>query len=181
MIAMFEEQLVKSCSPTLAGLKTGNLFRYMYGENESEEVEKCTKELQRKGIDITVMRRDREYTLVYVYRKKHLYNDLRKEGVGDFLSGIGYDHTNINAAIERLKERMADEEFPHEVGLFLGYPLHDVLGFINNNGRECKFCGCWKVYDNEHQIKEQFMQFKECRKTFVERYNAGARLQQLAI
>ena len=178
---MFEESLVRNCSPTLAGLKTGNLFRYIYGNKDMDEIERCADELRKKDISITIMRGDGEFYLVYIYRKKLLHDDLRKEGVGDFLSGIGYDPTDTDAAIERLRERMDDEEFPHEVGLFLGYPLHDVLGFINNNGRDCRFCGCWKVYDNEHQVKEQFLKFKECRRTLVEQHNAGVGLLQLAM
>ena len=37
-------------------------------------------------------------------------------------------------------------KFPHEIGIFLGYPLADVAGFIRNKGRNCKCIGTWKVY-----------------------------------
>lgn len=30
-------------------------------------------------------------------------------------------------------------------GLFLGYPLEDVKGFIENNGRNCKSCGVFRI------------------------------------
>lgn len=33
--------------------------------------------------------------------------------------------------LEQLRSRLhGSEEFPHEIGVFLGYPLNDVLGFI---------------------------------------------------
>ena len=47
--------------------------------------------------------------------------------------------------LARLIERLKDaDEFPHEIGLFLGYPPEDVEGFIQEpNGQ--KYTGIWKV------------------------------------
>ena len=62
----------------------------------------------------------------------------------------GYTDTSVDGAIEWLRMRLASGDgFPHEIGLFLGYPVEDVLGFIENAGQNCKCCGCWKVYCNE--------------------------------
>lgn len=54
------------------------------------------------------------------------------------------------------------EKFPHEIGLFLDYPLVDVIGFIRNTGKNCKCSGCWKAYGNA----------KEAEKTFADTKNA---------
>lgn len=40
------------------------------------------------------------------------------------------------------------EDFPHEMGILLGYPVEDVEGFIINNGKNELYTGYWKVYDN---------------------------------
>ena len=45
-------------------------------------------------------------------------------------------------------------EFPHEIGLFLGYPPEDVQGFLEN--RLCKCVGCWKVYGDEQAAQNGF-------------------------
>ena len=37
-------------------------------------------------------------------------------------------------------------DFPHEIGVFLGYPLEDVVGFIRHRGKCFTCCGCWKSY-----------------------------------
>jgi len=39
--------------------------------------------------------------------------------------------TVLNALIERVVRTLG---FPHEIGVFLGYPLEDVMGFISNKG-----------------------------------------------
>lgn len=51
--------------------------------------------------------------------------------------------------------------FPHEVGLFLGYPLDDVTGFIEQKGKNYKCCGIWKVYGNEKQTQMLFPETEE--------------------
>ena len=43
--------------------------------------------------------------------------------------------------------------FPHEIGLFLGYPFEDVMGFIENKGENYLCSGCWKVYSCEQDAR----------------------------
>ena len=65
------------------------------------------------------------------------------------------------SCLERLKSRlMHTDEFPHEIGIFLGYPLDDVKGFIDNAGQNSKCTGCWKVYCNECEAIKTFAKFK---------------------
>lgn len=47
----------------------------------------------------------------------------------------------LEQLLERLSGRIsASEDFPHEIGLFLGYPVDDVTGFIQNKGRNYLLC-----------------------------------------
>ena len=52
-------------------------------------------------------------------------------------------------------------DFPHEVGLFLGYPVEDVIGFIENKGKNCLCCGCWKCYSNACAAQKAFDKFRK--------------------
>jgi hypothetical protein len=54
-------------------------------------------------------------------------------------------------------------QFPHEIGLFLGYPIDDVLGFVKHKGRNYKLCGYWKVYGNVEKAKNNFHCYELCR------------------
>ena len=178
---MLQEHLIRNCAPTLAGIKSGNLFRYRYGSDLKHELNEWNSRLNSKGVFISLLKRDREYVSVYVYRKEMVLKEMRAVCVSSFLSGLGYDCRNMDEMIDHLRGRMLAEDFPHEIGLFLGYPLCDVLGFINNCGRDCRFCGCWKVYENEHQTKEQFARFRECRDEFLRKFNSGADADDLAV
>ena len=55
----FEQYLIDNCSPTLASLKTANLFNYRYSSTDelNKAVERWNKELSGKGITVTVLRK----------------------------------------------------------------------------------------------------------------------------
>lgn len=63
--------------------------------------------------------------------------------------------------------------FPHEIGIFLGYPLEDVKGFIENSGRHFKICGQWKVYSDTKRAEKLFAKYAECSDRFVLVYHKG--------
>ena len=68
---------------------------------------------------------------------------------------------------------------PHEIGLFLGYPLCDVKGFIYNNGKNYKFSGPWKVYDNESETILYFDKCKQCTNLYCNLFKSGFSLDKL--
>jgi len=60
----------------------------------------------------------------------------------DIIETLGYDSENTDYCVaclaRRMKENVARDSFPHEVGFFLGYPPEDVVGFMKHNAKECK-------------------------------------------
>ena len=80
--------------------------------------------------------------------------------------------------VQRLRRQ---EEFPHEVGLFLSYPPEDVAGFIANNARRCKCSGLWKVYGDEARAKRMFRAFKTCTADYCRHLRSGKTLEELVV
>ncbi len=120
--------------------------------------------------------------LIYVYRKSHLEADLNRPGVRRFLTKYGYEHMDVEYALGLLKERLKESgSFPHEIGLFLGYPLGDVIGFINNAGKNCKCMGCWKVYCNECEAVKKFAKYRKCRAVYSRLWKNGRTVWQLTV
>ena len=71
--------------------------------------------------------------LLYVFRMERLRRELEREKTRAILKMQGYRYKTAQEAIGILKSRMGDKgSFPHEVGLFLGYPEEDVRGFMIN-------------------------------------------------
>lgn len=166
---MFDEYLIKYCAPTLASIKTANLFAY-YFQNESDIVKHLDTwnlNFKNKGIELIMLKKQSKYALVYVFRRTRLQNDLNKFGVAELLYQYGYECTEVSYALHMLKTRLHNfDSFPHEIGLFLDYPLEDVIGFIENSGRNCKFSGFWKVYGNVDTALQTFESFKKCRDAY---------------
>lgn len=181
---MLERQLIEHCSPTLASLKTANLFSVAYTDEEAlgYALKEWNAQLCGKGVELLVLRRQDRKALIYVCRKARLERDLNAPGAPRFLSAYGYVRTDAEYALGRLKERLAGSSgFPHEIGLFLGYPLGDVIGFIENAGRNSKCCGCWKVYCNECEARRMFARFDKCKDVYRRLWSQGRSVLQLTV
>lgn len=180
----FEQYLIDNCSPTLASLKTANLFNYRYSSTDelNKAVWRWNKELSVKGISVTVLRRRENTALIYVYRTEKLAEDFSRPGVARFMKRHGYENTNIGYCIDILREKlMNSEDFPHEIGIFLGYPLGDVIGFIDNAGKNSRCTGCWKVYCNECEAMRTFARFDKCRAVYQKMWANGRSIVQLTV
>ena len=73
------------------------------------------------------------------------------------------------------------DEFPHEIGLFLGYPYEDVIGFIKNKGKNYTYCGYWKTYGDPEISKKKFQQFQKCVFEYKRMYEKGKVIKQLIV
>ena len=181
---MLERYLIEHCAPTLASLKTANLFSLNFSseKNFDKQFNKWNCQLGKKGISLLLLHRYQQTALIYVYHRGRLQNDLCKPGVAAFLAQYGYASTDVEYALLRLKERFGvGDKFPHEIGLFLDYPLGDVVGFIENEGRNCKLAGCWKVYGDARAASKLFAKFKKCKDVYSRLWSEGRTVLQLTV
>lgn len=181
---MLEKQLIEHCSPTLASLKTANLFTYRYAEEEGlmESVSQWNRRMGAKGIRMAVLKKKDGMALVYVCRVARLLEDMKKPGTAEFLKWCGYEDTDPEKALIRLSRRLSEsDQFPHEIGLFLGYPLEDVKGFIQNKGQGYACCGLWKSYGDPRAARRYFDRCRACTAAYKRRYAAGVPLERLIV
>lgn len=181
---MSEELLVRHCSPTLAGLKTGNLFSYKVESiaGLKRQIEYMNNMLNSKGVYVCLLKLCGDRALIYVFRPNSLKRDLNREEARALLNKNGYSGESLHGYINHLSERICKcSEFPHEIGLFLGYPIEDIKGFITNKGKNCKCVGCWKVYNNEIEAKKTFAKFKKCTDIYCRKLNEGLSIMRLTI
>ena len=68
-----------------------------------------------------------------------------------------------------------DAKFPHEIGVFLDYPLHDVKEFMRNEGSGSKITGTWKVYGDEKAAKLRFEKFRKCTEIYNKLWRTGSK------
>lgn len=115
-----------------------------------------------------------------VYSEKLLGNRLSDNTVKNILSEYGYsENYSLEKCLDRLSGRIRESNiFPHEIGIFLGYPLEDVIGFIENKGENFKLCGVWKVYGSVENAKRTFANYEKCRRFLCNKLKGGADLYQ---
>lgn len=177
-----DHALIEFCSPTLASLKVGSLFNYAYTSTEQlyQELERLNVALRGKGVCLLLLRRKGGRALIYLYRPGQLAQLLECPRIRRFLREQGYSSFGVSEVLEQLRERLG-EDFPHEIGIFLGYPLEDVVGFIRCQGCGYKCAGLWKVYGDEDQARRQFAVFERCRQAYRKLWQAGKSVQQLTV
>lgn len=180
---MSEEMIIHCCAPTLAALKTGSVFNCAFKDREElalslSRIKKC---LGSKGVSVVDLRYQDGRGLIYFYRPKMLEKDLANPLARKILDNYGYPMGCISELISHLKRRLEYwSDFPHELGLFLGYPPEDVRGFIEKG--ECKLIGLWKVYESDaEKAREIFERCRECTNLFLKKNREGWSLSKLTI
>ena len=180
---MSNETLIRCCAPTMACLKTGNMFNYAFDSRKqmTEELRKLNQRLRRKGLRILPLRWLDGKALLYLYRPRLLERDLSDPLSRQLLSECGYACEDSNACLAKLISRLrTEEDFPHEVGLFLGYPPADVDGVMHRKD-ECKLCGLWKVYDDVQGAMRQFARCRRCTEVYLDCLSRGFTLEKLVV
>ena len=155
----FETVMIEQCAPVLASLKPAGLFRY--------ETRDCA-DLAR-----------RESRLTAVLADEKVQSFLRQEGYRLPEAGEAPDVGNMLTQLSR--KLCCSAEFPHEIGVFLGYPLGDVVGFIENRGKNFTCCGCWKSYGDPDAAQKHFDQLSKCTAVYLRLFHSGTPILRLAV
>ena len=114
-----EYAIGRHCGITFAGLKIASLVSLRKGEEDVIQTLSCR--FAGKGFAFILLREDEERLLVYICHRARLTKYLFSLDVMAFLARFGYEYACAEEALRQLKERM-NGEFPHEIGVFLGYP-----------------------------------------------------------
>ena len=199
----FEGRFVHHCAPTLAGIKPSSMYNCVVGEGpQAESVQQqtrmlvgaCAEKIAHAGVSLSILLYRATGVLVFAYRPDAIARVLEHAPSCAFLRARGYDTSAPDACVDSLRNRFEEFEclrrksgacehcdFPHEVGLLLGYPYDDVMGFIANEGKNDLCCGHWKVYSDEQAARNMFDCFKAHTRIFDELYANGISLEELAI
>ena len=86
---------------------------------------------------------------ILFFHRGALEKTLRDSRNHRFLLKQGYPETvNMEAYLDLLVLKISTGKIPHEIGVFLGYPLKDVLGYIGHPSLKLTKVNGWKIYGN---------------------------------
>ncbi len=177
----FGQKLAQHTAPTLLGIKCASLVSLNKNEFDVDVHSAAfNRRAAGKGLRSRVLCECRNRMLLLVYSEKLLSARLADPQVRNMLEECGYPSDgSLEACLAVLSRRICQEaDFPHEIGIFLGYPLEDVIGFIENRGENFKLCGCWKVYGCPENARRMFANYEKCRNFLCNKLNEGADLYQ---
>lgn len=171
-----DTQLAIQCAPVITGLKLSNLL--MVDRCSADKVEHM---LQETGFCCNRVMEATDKTAILIYDFSRLQSYLLQSEVGWMMEKFGYHDLRVEVVLERFRQRYESYlqvgcEFPHEMGLLLGYPPEDVWGFVVNKGENALYTGYWKVYEGTEQKQSLFHQFECAREHLIRLVHRGERM-----
>lgn len=172
--------LVKT-APVLYGVKPSILLRlnncpklrhvghYQTFCRRQEEI------LRQLRLDCRIMKRDENNIQILFYQPRQLREHLERSVHRRFLDRHGYlGCRDMESCLTELQRRFVRSDFPHEIGIFLGYPLKDVAGYMY----KCRDCvniprGLWRVFGNPEisaRVMDRYRTAEELMRRTISRY-----------
>lgn len=100
-----------------------------------------------------------------------------------FLWQRGYDASSAKFLVSGIRHRLVDYHrggsagFPHEVGILLGYPLEDVIGYLAGGKETCR--DLWRAYGDAREAQDRFERVRAANRRCRRRFAEGATLAQV--
>lgn len=172
-IQWLEKQITLQCAPLLAGLKPSNLLILPTGMEEA-----LIAALKKTGVAVYCLSEQAGKEVYLLYKVNELIVYLTEEPVQKLLWELGYTGIGLFSFLQRVSEKYTAHlqektAFPHELGLLLGYPVVDVRGFMEHNGKNYHYSGYWKVYGNVQETVRLFGKFGKAKKMAVQWLEKG--------
>lgn len=177
----FGFRVVTQCAPVLKGVKISNLITMKPGGWR-----KIRAYLKKSRIICIPLYADAEKEVLFLYRYEQLERHLKNREVRDFLRSCGYESFEVASVLVRLRRRYQlyagiSKEFPHELGVLLGYPVGDVQGFIDNRGENSLTSRYWKVYQNPKEAEKIFDLYDRVKEQALKEIMCGRTLSHVAV
>ena len=177
----FGFRVVTQCAPVLKGVKISNLITMKPGGWR-----KIRAYLKKSRIICIPLYADAEKEVLFLYRYEQLERHLKNREVREFLRGCGYESFEVASVLVRLRRRYRlyagiSKEFPHELGVLLGYPVGDVQGFIDNRGENSLTSRYWKVYQNPKEAERIFDLYDRVKEQALKEIMCGQSLSHVAV
>lgn len=172
-------RIIFQCAPFLKGLKASAMLSLAY-----EDLRELDDIFAETDVKCRILAECRGRGLVLLYRESALKSFLNRKDIRKFLEGFGYTDQDMEAALLRLSARIRqtcykDRTFPHEIGIFLDYPLEDVRGFIREEGKNSLLNGYWKVYHNPGKAQMTFYAYDKAKVSAVNEFLMGKTMRDI--
>lgn len=192
----FAETLVRMAGGVIAGIKPSAIFsipmrafcvgrwRQLERQALDEALRAYAQVLPSYGASLAVLHRNDRRVYLMIWRPDMIEAALADEDAAAILQREGYATASADEWVMELRRRLAafyrrdaDAAFPHEIGLFLGYPPEDVHGFMA--GEEATCVGPWRAYGDVEVARRRFEALERHERRCRTRFACGETLDEL--
>ncbi len=177
-----ETQVILQCAPLLTGLKPSNLLAV-----ERQHKSAVARLFSGTAISCYLLFESEERIVFLLYIRERLEACLQQPEAERLMRRL-HCGGEVPEQLEALLCRVAVSyqsymdgraDFPHEIGLLLGYPPGDVSGFIENEGKNFLYIGYWKVYTNLTESKRTFDSYNRAREKVIRMMSGGQNVRSI--
>lgn len=130
--------------------------------------------LEESGLKVRVLDDRGSSILLLLYSQEALGTLIAQKSVRIILGKAGYGNVHdFDSVLDELETRVTGDGFPHEIGVFLGYPLKDVIGFMGWVPLAFTVQGPWKIFGKPEQSLRLAECHRECRSRMSLRLASG--------
>ena len=165
-----QKNIAYATAPILRGLKPAELLSLQFQRKGCLTCFQKNKDSFFRALGLSFLEiRERENSLLLlIYDREQLEKRLAEIRQKALLTSRGYLlESSLDRVLAHLKSRFGRESFPHEVGLFLGYPEKDVASFIALGGENFSYCRHWKVYHDVPEAKRTMLEIDASRHAVI--------------
>lgn len=152
---------IESIGATLMGVKPACLVNV----SSPKCMALCEKHFTHPGslAYASIKGRERRSQL-FIYHIESLEGVLADTETSRYLMRLGYPaEGSVDVYVDLLAGKLRSGVFPHEIGVFLGYPLKDVCGFMGASPIPYRKTMGWKMYGDIRPSEEMYHQFRSAR------------------
>lgn len=162
-------KILFSAAPTLAGEKVSSLITFSNDNRNIYNLWQKNKEQIKDMLNVKFfeLKKNEDHIVVLFYNEEKLENAIREKRNIEFLNRFGYSkEMNLKECLVILSKRF-ENICPHEIGIFLGYPVDDVIVFTDCPNKKCKMIGYWKVYHDIEVAKKIFTKYDQIKYSII--------------
>lgn len=167
-------------APVLTGLKPSAIINA-----EHSEYMELRRLFQGSSLRLLPLYKGRRVSLM-LYREERLRGLLYSTELREKLCSIfrGYEGLELSGVLRLFRARFQSYketrlDFPHELGLLLGYPVRDVEEYIRSRGEGAVLTGYWKVYYDLPEALKTFQAYDVSIQSFRLMLSHGIPVQKL--
>jgi hypothetical protein len=161
-----------AAGPAIVGIKSASLIRIPRPSLDRAWRIQGAGICASMGIQALSLRESPLGILALLFRRRRLTRKVMTGASAGYLRSLDYPVTSgLDSCLSHLKSRFEQRGcFPHEVGVFLGYPLEDVIAFSAGKSSPYACHGYWKVYHRPERAARTFAHMDAARLKLVREF-----------